>query len=105
MQITFGIGNEAAEPTEGELLGFVFTCPNCHTHLSYQANENAAVALDEKTFENFKQAVKLEAAAFTKQSEATAVASVPACEDMFSVMLKDIRECESYDDFLKRIER
>jgi hypothetical protein len=105
MQITFGIGNDAAEPKKGELLGFVFTCPSCHTPVSYQANESSAVKLDKRTFENFKQAVKLEAAAFTKQSEATAVASKRASEDMFSSMLKDIRECESYDEFLKRIER
>jgi hypothetical protein len=111
MQITFGIGNDAAEPREGEMLGFVFTCPNCHTPVSYQANEDHAVELDKKTFDNFQEAIKrktdeqqeLEAVALTKQNEPVAVARVPMTEDIFSAMLKDIRECDSYDEFLKRI--
>jgi hypothetical protein len=110
MQLTFGIGNDAAEPKNGELLGFVFTCPNCRTPASYQANETTAVKMDKKTFENFQRAMerkiseheRLRGAAFTRQAVATA-APKPIDESIFGNMLKDIRECDSYDDFLKRI--
>jgi len=105
MQITFGIGNDAAEPRKGELLGFVFTCPSCHTPVSYQANESAAVELDKKTFDNFQRAVKQKEAAFARRSRPAAVAQkMPIGEDMFSNMLRDIKESSSYDDFLKRVE-
>jgi hypothetical protein len=105
VQITFGLGC-GSEPKSDELLGFVFTCPNCHTPVSYQAKENSAVELDKKTFENFqhatkKKATELEAVAFTRQK--SHVAGKQTNEDLFSDMLKDIRESDSYDDFLKRI--
>ncbi len=113
MQLTFGIGNDAAEPRNGELIGFVFTCPNCRTPVSYQANEAAAVEMDKKTFENFHRAMerkiseqeRLKGVAFTGLSTTAAVASKPIDENAFGNMLKDIRECDSYDDFLRRIEK
>ncbi|MDR1812346.1 MAG: hypothetical protein LBQ87_05935 [Candidatus Fibromonas sp.] len=113
MQLTFGIGNASAEPKNGELLGFVFTCPNCRTPVSYQANEAAAVEIDKKTFENFQRAMerkiseqeRLKGTAFTRQGRVAAVAQKPISENMFGSMLKDIRECDSYDDFLRRIEK
>jgi len=113
MQLTFGIGNDSAEPRNGELIGFVFTCPNCRTPVSYQANEPAAVEIDKKTFENFHRAMerkiseqeRLKGTAFTRQGTAAAVASKPIDESAFGNMLKDIRECDSYDDFLRRIEK
>jgi hypothetical protein len=111
MQITFGIGNDSAEPRKGEVLGFVFTCPSCRTPVSYQANENSAVELDKKTFENFQRAMerkiseqeRLKGLAFARQSSATAIAKEPIDESVFGNMLKDIRESDNYDDFLKRI--
>ena len=107
MHLTFGLGNDSAEQKNGELMGFVFTCPNCHTPVSYEAKEDLAIELDKKTFENFQRAMKKkmrepEGVAFTKHSRA-AVVRKPMNEDMFGSMLKDIRECDSYDDFLKRI--
>lgn len=113
MQLTFGIGNASAEPKNGELLGFVFTCPNCRTPVSYQANEAAAVEIDKKTFENFQRAMerkiseqeRLKGTAFTRHGRVAAVAQKPISENMFGSMLKDIRECDSYDDFLRRIEK
>jgi hypothetical protein len=113
MQLTFGIGNATAEPRKGEFLGFVFSCPNCHTPVSYQANESAAVEMDKKTFENFQRAMarkineqeQLKGMAFTKRNEPADVAPKYMDESIFSNALKDIRESESYDDFLSRIER
>jgi hypothetical protein len=111
MQITFGIGNDSATPRKGEVLGFVFTCPNCHTPVSYQANENSAVELDKKTFENFQRAMerrmseqeRLRGMAFSRQSHITTIAKEPIEESVFGNMLKDIRESDNYDDFLRRI--
>jgi hypothetical protein len=111
MQLTFGIGNESAEPRNGELLGFVFTCPNCRTPVSYQANEAGAVEMDKTTFENFQRAMerkiseqeRLRGAAFARQSKAAAIAPKPIDESIFGNMLKDIKESDNYDDFLKRI--
>ena len=111
MQLTFGIGNDAAEPKNGELLGFVFTCPNCRTPASYQANGTTAVEMDKKTFENFQRAMerkiseqeKLRDVAFTRQGAIATIDRKPIDESIFSNMLKDIRESDSYDDFLNRI--
>ena len=111
MQITFGIGNDSATPKKGEVLGFVFTCPNCHTPVSYQANESSAVELDKNAFDNFQRAMerkmseqeRLRGMAFTKQSRATTIAKEPIDENIFGNMLKDIRESKNYDDFLRRI--
>jgi hypothetical protein len=104
MQITFGLGYDS-EPKDGEFLGFVFTCPNCHTPVSYQTREDSAVELDKNAFENFQRAVKKkaepEAVAFARQKPP--FVRDLAKEDIFSDMLKDIRESNSYDDFLKRI--
>ena len=109
MQITFGIGNNSAET--GELLGFVFTCPSCRVPVSYQANENSAVELDKKTFENFQRAMerkiseqeRLKGMAFTRQRRTASIGKKPIDENIFGNMLKDIRESDNYDDFLKRI--
>jgi len=111
MQITFGIGNDSATPRKGEVLGFVFTCPSCHTPVSYQANENSAVELDQKTFENFQRAMerriseqeRLRGMAFTKPERTTTIAKESTEESIFGNMLKDIRESDNYDDFLRRI--
>ncbi|MDR2732252.1 MAG: hypothetical protein LBB36_03440 [Fibromonadaceae bacterium] len=114
MQITFGISGGSAEPKESELLGFVFTCPSCHTPVSYQAREDAAVELDQKTFENFQRAMerkiseqeRLKGAAFSRRrGSVAAVAKKTIDESIFSNMLKDIRESDSYDEFLRRIGR
>jgi hypothetical protein len=113
MQLTFGIGNDSAKPKKGELLGFVFSCPNCHTPVSYQSNEAAAVEIDKKTFENFQRAMERKISeqerpkgvAFTRQGGIATAPSKPIDESIFGNMLKDIRECDSYDDFLKRIEK
>jgi len=114
MQLTFGIGNASAEPRNGELLGFVFTCPNCRTPVSYQSNEATAVEIDKKTFENFQRAMekriseqeRLRGAAFARQGRVAALAQnlkKLVDENMFGNMLKDIRESDNYDDFLRRI--
>ncbi|MDR2594183.1 MAG: hypothetical protein LBC87_05370 [Fibromonadaceae bacterium] len=111
MQITFGIGNDSATPRKGEVLGFVFTCPSCHTPVSYQANENSAVELDKKSFENFQRAMerkmseqeRLRGMAFTRQGRPTTIAKEQIDESVFGNMLKDIRESDNYDDFLRRI--
>jgi hypothetical protein len=107
MHITFGLGNGSGNSKNNELLGFVFTCPNCRTPVSYQAKEDYAVELDKKTFESFQRAMKKRMSepggvALTRQKR-TAVAQKPIDEDIFSDMLKDIRESDSYDDFLRRI--
>jgi hypothetical protein len=105
MQITFGLGCDSEPKRDGELLGFVFTCPNCHTPVSYQAKEDSAVELDKNTFENFQRAVKKkmepEAMAFARRNRSVARKSID--EDIFDNMLKDIKESDSYDDFLKRV--
>lgn len=111
MQLTFGIGNDAAEPRNGEMLGFVFTCPSCRTPASYQSNEAEAVEMDKRTFENFHRAMekkineceRLRGVAFSKQGSATTLDYKLLDESLFSNMLKDIHECDNYDDFLKRI--
>jgi hypothetical protein len=112
MHITFGIGNDQAEPRKGETLGFVFTCPNCQTPVSYQANEDVAVELDKDTFENFKKAMakklgnleNLDGAVFTGPGLATKTLVKEAInEDIYKRMLEDIRESDSFDDFLRRI--
>jgi len=104
MQITFGLGCES-EPKDGELLGFVFTCPNCRTPVSYQAKEDAAVELDKNAFENFQRAVRKkaepEAMAFARRNRPAARRAME--NDIFDNMLKDIQESDNYDDFLKRI--
>jgi len=104
MQITFGLGCNS-ETKDDELLGFVFTCPNCRTPVSYQAKEDSAVELDKNAFENFQRAMKKktepEAVAFAKKN--LSVARKLTDEDMFDSMLKDIKESDSYDDFLKRV--
>jgi hypothetical protein len=110
MQITFGLGNDSSDSKGGDFLGFVFTCPNCRTPVSYQAMEGSAVELDKKTFENFHHAMKkkmsepreLDGVAFTRQEQIPEIKK-PIDEDIFSNMLKDIRESDSYDDFLRRI--
>ena len=114
MQITFGLGQDSADTKENQFLGFVFTCPNCQTPVSYQANENHAVELDKNAFENFKKSVakkfnkdgKLEGVAF--KGPRPEIAKKPAQglldDDMYNSMLKDIRESDNFDDFLKRIE-
>jgi len=113
IHITFGIGNSSAEPKNSELLGFVFTCPSCQTPVSYQANEDAAVELDRETFENFKQAMakkfnqldNLDGAVFTGPMLATKTLPKQTMnEGIYQNMLQDIRECDSFDEFLKRIE-
>jgi uncharacterized protein YbaR (Trm112 family) len=112
MQITYGICNDSIEFSCSELLGFVFACPSCHTPISYQANENSAVELDKKTFENFQQAMKrkiseqerLKGMAFARQGRTATLAQKAIDESIFDDMLRDIRESGSYDDFLKRIE-
>jgi len=111
MQITFGIGNDSATPKKGEVLGFVFTCPSCHTPVSYQANESSAVELDKNAFDNFQRAMerkmseqeRLRGMAFTKQGRAATLDKEPIEEGVFGNMLKDIRESDNYDDFLRRI--
>ncbi len=112
MQLTFGIGNEAAKPKKGELLGFVFSCPNCHTPVSYQSNEAAAVEIDKKTFENFQRVMErkiseqeAKGVALTRHGAVATAPSRPIDEGIFDNMLKDIRECDNYDEFLKRIEK
>lgn len=115
MQITFGIGNDSAKPNDGEFLGFVFSCPSCQTPVSYQSNEDHAVELDQNAFENFKKAMEkkmgklegLEGAAFSGPAPAKSVNQATSQttieEDIYSNMLKDIRESDNFDDFLKRI--
>jgi hypothetical protein len=112
MRITFGIGDSSAEAKAEELLGFVFTCPSCKTPVSYQANQDYAVELDKNTFENFKKAMAkkfggfegLDGAAFTgPMPSVKTLDREPLDEDMFEHMLKDIQECDTLDDFLKRI--
>ncbi|MDR2555006.1 MAG: hypothetical protein LBC64_06210 [Fibromonadaceae bacterium] len=104
MQITFGLGCNS-ESKDGELLGFVFTCPNCRTPVSYQAKEDSAVELDKNAFENLQRAVKKktepEAVAFARRNRPAARKLMDG--DMFDSMLKDIKESDNYDDFLKRI--
>jgi len=112
MHITFGLGNNSAEPKDGEFLGFVFICPSCQTPVSYQANEDAAVELDKDTFDNFKRAMakkfnqlgNLDGAVFTGPMLATKTMpkEIPS-EDIYEQMLNDIRECDSFDEFLKRV--
>jgi len=105
MQITFGLGCNNSESKDGELLGFVFTCPNCRTPVSYQAKEDSAVELDKNAFENFQRAVKKkaepEAMAFARRNRLATKKVMDG--DVFDSMLKDIKESDSYDDFLKRI--
>jgi hypothetical protein len=114
MQITFGLGRDSDESKGSQFLGFVFTCPSCKTPVSYQANEDHAVELDKKTFENFKSTVakkfnqqnKLEGVAFKGPSPLAKKMPVQGLldEDMYNNMLKDIRESDNFDEFLKRIE-
>jgi hypothetical protein len=111
MQITFGISGNSAKSRDGEFLGFVFTCPSCHTPVSYQAREDSAVELDKKTFENFQRAMEKRISeaerrgmAFSRRS-ALKTTGKTIDEGIFSDMLRDIRESESYDDFLRRIEK
>ncbi len=109
MQITFGIGSDSDNQNGGELLGFVFTCPSCHTPVSYQAREDAAVEMDKTAFNNFQRAVekkineaeRLRGAAFTRQGKTVVQRAMD--EGMFNNMLRNIRECDSYDDFLNKI--
>jgi len=113
MQLTYCIGNPHAEAENGELQGFVFTCPNCRTPASYQPREAIAVEIDKKTFENFRRAIEkkvdeqemLRGVALTKQCKSTALPNKPIDEGAFNNMLKDIKECDNYDEFLKRIEK
>ena len=112
MQLTYCIGNPHAEPENGELQGFVFTCPNCRTPASYQPKEAVAVEMDKKAFENFRRAMErkiseqdmIKGVALTKQGKAQTLPPKPIDEGSYNKTLKDIEECDSYDEFLKRLE-
>ena len=113
MQLTYCIGNDSAEPKNGEVLGFVFTCPSCRTPASYQSGEAIAVEMDKKTFENYCRAMDKKiseqemqkGAVFSKQGSVATLDCKQADESIFGDMLKDIDECDDYDEFLKRIEQ
>jgi hypothetical protein len=79
--------------------------------VSYQANEASAVEMDRKAFENFQRAMerkiseqeRLKGITFSKPAKLAPAIKKAMDESIFSNMLKDIRESENYDDFLKKI--
>jgi len=113
MQLTYCIGNPHAEAENGELQGFVFTCPSCRTPASYQPKEAIAVKMDKQTFENFRRAVdrkvseqdKARGVAFSKQGRVATLAPKHTDGNTLDGLLKDIQDCNNYDDFLKRLEK
>lgn len=109
MQITFGVGDNQDLTRGDELIGFVFTCPNCHTPISYQTDNESAVELDDTSFENFNKSMerfidKHGKSEFFRENKAKHTKKNSIDENIFDNMLKDIKDSSSYDDFLKRIE-